>query len=130
MHSADAHHRGRTPKCAIRDHKVAYDFAVTVPIRMTIDKNQQLLEQYIHFEVIQEYGGGGRAERITLGTVKLNLAEYVEASEQLISAGSASGEEIEGVTRRYLMQQSKINSTLKVKLAFLPFLQKDHHATK
>jgi hypothetical protein len=42
-----------------------------------------------------------------LGYVALNLAEYVEESED--------GEE--GVTRRYLMQESKINSTLKVGIA-------------
>lgn len=61
-------------------------------------------------EVVQEYGrGSGRGERITLGTVKLNLAEYVEQSEMATIAG-----EEPGVTRRYLMQDSKINSTLKV----------------
>jgi len=39
--------------------------------------------------------------------VSLNLAEYVEESEL-----GPDGEE--GVTRRYLMQESKINSTLKI----------------
>ena len=39
-----------------------------------------------------------------LGTIRLNLAEFVD--------GSDNGEE--AVTRRYLMQESKINSTLKV----------------
>lgn len=68
-----------------------------------------LQESFIEFEVIQEYSGGGRGERITLGNVKLNLAEYVEQSEM----AGAEGEE-PGVTRRYLMQDSKINSTLKI----------------
>lgn len=64
-----------------------------------------LQESFIFFEVLQEYSAGGRGERIALGNVKLNLAEYVEQSE-------AEGED--GVCRRYLMQDSKINSTLKV----------------
>lgn len=64
-----------------------------------------LQESEIHFEVLQEYSPGTRAERIVLGNVKLNLAEFVD--------GSDDGEE--AVTRRYLMQESKINSTLKVR---------------
>jgi hypothetical protein len=63
-----------------------------------------LQESFILFEILQEYSAGGRGERISLGNVKLNLAEYVEQSE-------AEGD---GVCRRYLMQDSKINSTLKV----------------
>jgi hypothetical protein len=55
---------------------------------------------------VQDYSGGIKGEKITLGFVTLNLAEYVEESE------SADGEE--GVVRRYLMQESKINSTLKI----------------
>lgn len=67
-----------------------------------------LQECGIEFEVVQEYGTG-KGERITLGTVKLNLAEYVEQSEMATAPG-----EDPGVTRRYLMQDSKINSTLKI----------------
>lgn len=71
---------------------------------MTIDRNGMLQETEIHFEVLQEYSSGARGERIILGTIKLNLAEYVDSSEE----GN------DGVVRRYLMQESKINSTLKV----------------
>lgn len=67
-----------------------------------------LQENWIEFEVVQEYSSGGRGERITLGNVRLNLAEYVEQSEMV-----KDGEE-QGITRRYLMQDSKINSTLKI----------------
>jgi hypothetical protein len=86
---------------------VAWDYIRTIPIRLTIDKNNNLQECLIHFEVVQDYSSGGRGEKITLGYITLNLAEYVEESED--------GEE--GVTRRYLMQESKINSTLKVGIA-------------
>lgn len=56
---------------------------------------------------MQDYSSGTRGEKITLGHVTLNLAEYVDESEM-----GPDGEE--GVTRRYLMQDSKINSTLKI----------------
>ncbi|KAF2264908.1 hypothetical protein CC78DRAFT_532783 [Lojkania enalia] len=108
-HSTSAEHRGRTGKQPIKDHKVFYDYAITVPLKLTVDKNGMLQESWIEFEVIQEYSAGGKGERITLGFVRINLAEYVEASE----ASSVEGEEI-GITRRYLMQESKINSTLKI----------------
>ncbi|KAL8728871.1 MAG: hypothetical protein Q9166_005111 [cf. Caloplaca sp. 2 TL-2023] len=40
-----------------------------------------LQESEIHFEVMQEYSSGARGERIILGNVRLNLAEYVDAGE-------------------------------------------------
>ncbi|KAF1971912.1 hypothetical protein BU23DRAFT_508980 [Bimuria novae-zelandiae CBS 107.79] len=111
-HSTAAEHRGRTVKQPIKDHKVTYDYEAKLPVKMVVDKNGMLQESFIEFEVIQEYMGGGKGERITLGNVKLNLAEYVEQSEL---TRTADGEE-PGVTRRYLMQNSKINSTLKISI--------------
>lgn len=110
-HSTAAEHRGRTEKRPIKDHKVFYDYDIKLPVRLTVDKNGMLQESYVELEVVQEYAGGGRGERITLGHVKLNLAEYVEQSE----FPGAEGDE-PGVTRRYLMQDSKINSTLKLSI--------------
>lgn len=107
-HSTAAEHRGRTEKRPIKDHKVAYDYDKVVPVRITVDKNGMLQESWIVFEVLQEYSAGGRGERISLGNVKLNLSEYVEQSDL------TDGEE--GVCRRYLMQDSKINSTLKISI--------------
>ena len=79
-------------------------------MRLIIDKGGLLQDSEIHFEVIQEYGSGSR-ERIVLGNVKLNLAEYCSGGNE----GGAEGEGGEGgIMRRYLMQESKINSTLKV----------------
>lgn len=108
-HSTAAEHRGRTEKRPIKDHKVFYDYEAKLPVRLTVDKNGMLQESWIDFEVLQEYSAGGRGERITLGRVKLNLAEYVEQSE----LGGLDAEDL-GITRRYLMQDSKINSTLKI----------------
>ena len=102
--STAAEHRGKTPKYSIKDHKVNYDYEKTMPVRLVVGKDQMIQESTIHFEVLQEYSSGGRGERISLGVVKLNLAGYVEAD----------GDDGGGITRRYLMQQSKINSTLKI----------------
>ncbi|KAF2717051.1 hypothetical protein K431DRAFT_233998 [Polychaeton citri CBS 116435] len=104
--STSAEHRGRTPKSQIRDHKVQYQYEKSTVVRLSVGRDGVLQECAIEFEVLQEYSSGGRAERIKLGEIRLNLAEYVEASE-------ARAVE-EGVIRRYLMQDSKINSTLKI----------------
>jgi hypothetical protein len=101
----------------IKDHKVSYEYEKSIPMRMTIDKNAMMQDAPIHFEVVQEYSSGGRGERIQLGNVKLNLAEYVEPSE-------TDGED--GVCRRYLMQDSKINSTLKISI-FMKQLEGDRN---
>jgi hypothetical protein len=70
---------------------------------MTIDKAGTLQDTFLDFRVVHEVS---HAEKILLGTLKLNLAEYVDASEQSVDD--------EGVVRRYLMQESKINSTIKI----------------
>ena len=105
--STSAEHRGRTEKSMIKEHKVLWEYIREIPVRLTIDKSNNLQECLIHLEVVQDYNAGVRGEKITLGFVALNLAEYVEESEM-----GADGEE--GITRRYLMQESKINSTLKI----------------
>jgi hypothetical protein len=115
--SRAAEHRGRTHKCPIKDHRVHYDYEQQTAVRLTVGKDGMLQDCFIDLEVQQEYGTGGKNERITLGKLKLNLPEYVEASE-LQSPGPPGSPghppEAEGVIRRYLMQESKINSTLKI----------------
>ena len=106
-HSASTEHRGRTDSFPIVDHKVLYDYVSSkVALRLVVDKSNTLQESFIHFEVLHEVISLGKPERITLGWIKLNLAEYVEANEH---------EGDDGVTRRYLLQESKINSTLQVR---------------
>lgn len=73
---------------------------------MVVDKNGILSDSMMHLEVLHEIKTQGKPERLTLGNLKLNLAEYVDADE-------AEGNE-DGVCRRYLMQDSKINSTIKI----------------
>ncbi|ORY67652.1 N-terminal C2 in EEIG1 and EHBP1 proteins-domain-containing protein [Pseudomassariella vexata] len=165
-HSMHGEHRGRTPKCPIDSisHRASYGYSKVVPLRITIDRNNNLTECPIEFEVTQEFPivPGGRDEKMTLGIVKLNLSEYVEESENFsrrsiggrvglsldyarekivggrrlstasqhmpgnisptnttsrgFSEQATSEEEVaeEGIVRRYLMQESKINSTLKI----------------
>ncbi|KAK4929881.1 hypothetical protein LTR49_003508 [Elasticomyces elasticus] len=108
--STAAEHRGRTPKCAIKDHRVLYDYSKSIPVRLTVGKDGVLVACEVWFEVVQEYSAGGRAERLKLGEVRLNLAEYCQADGD--GSGGEGGEE--GIVRRYLMQESKINSTLKL----------------
>ncbi|KAK2753648.1 hypothetical protein FQN55_000011 [Onygenales sp. PD_40] len=102
--STSAEHRGYTDKAVIQDHRASWDYVKELPIRLTIDRNQMLHECEVYFEIFQEFSPGNRADRSLLGNIRLNLAEYVDKHE-----GGA-----EGVTRRYLMQESKINATLKV----------------
>ncbi|KAK1590859.1 N-terminal C2 in EEIG1 and EHBP1 proteins-domain-containing protein [Colletotrichum navitas] len=145
-HSIHAEHRGRTPKCPISNHKVEYNYSKTVShIRISIDKNNNLTECPIEFEVLQEFPGTGREEKISLGIVKLNLSEYVEESDGLAresvsfdrshsrkrSSGTSQSplsprapitddpDVVDGIVRRYLMQESKINSTLKIGILML-----------
>ncbi|KAI9054487.1 hypothetical protein LZ554_001645 [Drepanopeziza brunnea f. sp. 'monogermtubi'] len=106
--SNSAEHRGKTDPAPIKEHKVSWDYSKSIPVRLTIDKNNNLQECSVNLEVVQDYNVAGlRGEKITLGFVTLNLSEYVEESEM-----GPDGEE--GVVRRYLMQESKINSTLRI----------------
>jgi len=107
--STGTEHRGRTEMAAIKDNKVTWNYTKSIPVRIVIDKSNNLTETLLTLEVIQDYSGGGRGEKIVLGELKLNLAEYVDESESVDSE--------EGVVRRYLMQESKINSTLKIGIA-------------
>ncbi|UKZ84607.1 uncharacterized protein TrAFT101_000512 [Trichoderma asperellum] len=142
-HSMHADHRGRTPKAAIANHRVEYSFnKVITGVRMSVDKSNSLNECLIEFEIVQEFA---LTEKISLGHIKLNLAEYVEESETFLreinalpstrkrtnSSGSPTSandlklsDEVqrdaeEGIVRRYLMQDSKVNSTLKISILLI-----------
>ncbi|KAH8676970.1 N-terminal C2 in EEIG1 and EHBP1 proteins-domain-containing protein [Ilyonectria robusta] len=130
-HSMHAEHRGRTGKCPIANHRVDYSFCTLMAsIRISVDRNNNLAECPIELEVVQEFAG---TEKMTLGFVRLNLSEYIEESEaftkDVTSPGrkrsnsvgvspAGSGRDLDvvedGIVRRYLMQDSKVNSTLKI----------------
>ncbi|MDI1486731.1 MAG: hypothetical protein OHK93_005992 [Ramalina farinacea] len=126
--STSAEHRGHTPKALIREHKVHWSYHRNLPVRLTIDKHNVLCDSWVEFEVLQEYTS---RERIFLGRVSVNIAEFVDQDEgeqtaeptppPPASQGEGAAEEKReretagvGTSRRYLMQDSKINSTLKI----------------
>jgi len=154
--SIHGEHRGRTPKCPLANHRVEYNYSKVVPVRIAIDRNNNLSECELELEVLQEFSD----EKMVLGKVALNLSEYVEESEAILrdtrrpgtadSSTPRSGggharqrsslsttdtspttptsrsdttapavEAADGVVRRYLMQESKINSTLKVSILMI-----------
>ncbi|OAL30089.1 hypothetical protein AYO20_08892 [Fonsecaea nubica] len=110
-----AEHRGRTDKAPIEEHKATWDYWKEIPVRLTIDKTGMLQECDIHFEVLQEFHEGGRGGRVHLGNVKLNLAEYTRLPDLPPADRDPQDEADDGsITRRYLLQDSKVNSTLKI----------------
>ncbi|KAF2668400.1 hypothetical protein BT63DRAFT_456039 [Microthyrium microscopicum] len=101
-HNTD--HDDRTSLVSVKDHKALFEYEKTTTIRLVVNKTNWLEESLLTLEVVHEVPTAGKPDRSLLGVVKINLAEYVEASRQ-------SGDMIQ---RRYLLQESKINSTLKV----------------
>ena len=86
-----------------------------MPVKLTIDKTTALQACEVFFEILQEYHDGGRGGRVHLGNVKLNLAEYTNAPEPTVEDPNEGEDGM--ITRRYLMQDSKVNATLKVGIA-------------
>ncbi|KAK7207680.1 N-terminal C2 in EEIG1 and EHBP1 proteins-domain-containing protein [Myxozyma melibiosi] len=103
--------RGRTPRSPIKEHKAAWNYAHEVEkVRMTIDRDGMLEERYIMFEVVNEHV----TEKVVLGNLRLNLAEYAKE---------------EATARRYLLQDSKVNSTLKITLELRQLSGDENFAT-
>ncbi|KAI7093417.1 hypothetical protein KC352_g39866, partial [Hortaea werneckii] len=38
-HSVSAEHRGRTPRCAIKDHRVLFSYSKSLPVRLTVGRD-------------------------------------------------------------------------------------------
>lgn len=113
--SSAAEHRGRTDKAYIHDHKATWEYSKCLSVRLTIERTSHLQECEIQFEVLQEYSEGTRGGRVLLGYVKLNLAEYTQLLDTGPSERDPQDENEDGsITRRYLLQESKINCTLKL----------------
>lgn len=71
----------------------------------------------IHFDIFQEFSPNMRSDKSLLGSIDLNIAEYVD-----------EGDGEEGVVRRYLMRNSKINATVKIGI-MMHQIEGDSHFT-
>ncbi|KAK5069881.1 hypothetical protein LTR64_007937 [Lithohypha guttulata] len=114
--SSSAEHRGRTKKARIREHRATWEYTKHLSVRLTIDKNTYLQPCDVYFEILQEFDSA-RGGRVHLGNVKLNLAEYTNIHEHGPAIEDLADGEDGMITRRYLMQDSKVNATLKVGIA-------------
>lgn len=110
--SSSAEHRGRTDKARITEHRATWEYVKHMQVKLTIDKNQTLQSCDICFEILQDYHDGGKGGRVHLGNVKINLAEYTNPPETGVEEALEDQDGM--ITRRYLMQDSKVNATLKV----------------
>ncbi|KAK2736150.1 hypothetical protein FQN57_000881 [Myotisia sp. PD_48] len=104
--STSPEHNGHTEKAPLQNHRAFWDYEKFLHVRLTVDRNQLLQDCDIQFDVFQEFTAGNRGDRVLLGNIKLNLAEYVDKSESE-----------QGITRRYLMQNCKINATVNIGIA-------------
>ncbi len=83
---------------------MTWDYSKSLAVRLHIGKENVLEEQHIDFQIFQELS---LSEKLMIGKLRLNLGEYADPERD--GAGR------EGVIiRRYLMQDSKINSTVKI----------------
>ncbi|KAF3394288.1 hypothetical protein F1880_005181 [Penicillium rolfsii] len=104
--SSATEHQGHTEKAPLSDHRAYWNYEKALHVRLTIDRNSMLQECDINFEIIQEFHSSPANEKNLLGKIKLNLAEYVDKVD-----------DDEGVVRRYLMSDCKVNSTVKIGIA-------------
>ncbi|KAG1054858.1 hypothetical protein G6F46_010770 [Rhizopus delemar] len=88
------HLTGSTPSVPIKDHQVKWNYPINTMTKLAIDKHQMLNDCELKLEVYQK---GGKE----IGSLSINLSEY---------AGSGV------VTERYLLQDCKFNSTIKLTL--------------
>ncbi len=107
--------RGQTVFLPLREHSVTWSQSLSVHLKIPLSRDREnpdsLLPSPAKFVVTQRVVAGDpdAPRQPRLGAVYLNLAEY---------AGPTVGE----VTRRYLLRDSKTNTTLKVCRTIIPSL--------
>jgi len=96
LHSSSGECRGKTDRAAIIDHKAGWsDYQRECTFKVGIGRNGVLQERMLILEVWVEMN----RDRFRIGNVAVNLSEYASVKSE---------------TRRYLLQESKMNSTVKV----------------
>ncbi|KAI8081880.1 N-terminal C2 in EEIG1 and EHBP1 proteins-domain-containing protein [Gilbertella persicaria] len=92
------HTSGTTARAPIRDHCVFWGHPISTMAHLVVSKQQVLSSCEFRLDVYQELGG---KDTVSIGSLTINLSEY---------AGS-------GLTsRRYLLDDCKFNSTLKLSI--------------
>lgn len=84
----------------IKDHQVVWNHPINTIVQVIINKQQVLSSSELKLEIFQK---GGKE----IGSLSINLSEY---------AGLGVN------TERYLLQNCKFNSTIKVKYTFFPLI--------
>ncbi|CAJ0827139.1 4849_t:CDS:2 [Entrophospora sp. SA101] len=85
-----------THRAPVKDHSVRWQYKLQDRVQLVIGKDNFLLPCALSLSIKQELNGGKEINNI--GRLKINLSEYVGSTV---------------ITRHYLLQESKINSTLK-----------------
>ncbi|KAL9709209.1 hypothetical protein Ac2012v2_007563 [Leucoagaricus gongylophorus] len=100
------HSRGSTLFHPLRDHSVRWNYHLSTPLRLDLDRfNGHLFPSPLKLHVIHRPTDTHHEH--PLGFLHLNLSAYVGHGP---------------VQRRYLLRDSKTNATLKVFFFFAPFL--------
>jgi hypothetical protein len=94
-------------RAPITDHNVVWNQSTTTTVHLIVGKDNILTPCELKLEIVQELNGG--KDTHTIGTLMLNLSEYV---------GSGT------TTRRYLLDDCKFNSTLKVCATVFPYMSR------
>ena len=103
LHSTKGECRGKTDRVPIIDHKACWiNYQRECTFKVSIGRNGVLQERILIMEVWVEMISG--RERARIGNVAINLSEYASVRSE---------------TRRYLLQESKMNSTVKVTIAVI-----------
>ncbi|KAI8875515.1 hypothetical protein K501DRAFT_233567 [Backusella circina FSU 941] len=93
------HTSGGTARAPIRDHSIVWGHPISTIAHLVITKQHILGPCEFRIEVFQELGGS--KESVSIGSLSINLSEY---------AGSGL------TTRRYLLDDCKFNSTIKLSI--------------
>lgn len=101
LHSSRGECRGKTERVPIIDHKASWsDYRRECMFKVSIGRSGILQERMLILEVWVELNAG--RDRLRIGNVGVNLSEYASVQSE---------------TRRYLLQESKMNSTVKVTIS-------------
>ncbi|CAG8602126.1 7588_t:CDS:2 [Paraglomus occultum] len=84
---------------SVRDHSVVWNYQFETIVQLVIGRDGYLMPCELKLSIKQELNGGKEVNNV--GILTLNLAEYVGCNK---------------LERRYLLQDSKINSNLKLNI--------------